>query len=158
MPPYARVCARGIRVYTRVIRAVCPWYARVYAGASVGCLRGCHGVGQAWPACQPGLAWPGLSMHQFCAADLSGLGAIFGAGSYAGLSGLKKRLVGPFPWLGAALLAAWHAGAGAGAGAMTIFTVYINSTGQAYRIGLACYQRMAKPRPGLRWAYVLAYD
>lgn len=65
----------------------------------------------------------GLSMHQFWAADLNGLGAVFYAVGYAGLSGLRKRLKRAFPGLGGALWAACNAGAGAGAGAMTVFTV-----------------------------------
>lgn len=75
-------------------------------------------------------------MHHNGAADLNGPGAIFRPGSYAGLSGLKKRLAGPIPWLVGVLWAACNAGAGAGAGAMLVFTVYPTSTGQAYRTAL----------------------
>ena len=81
--------------------------------------------------------WPdGLSMHHNSAADLNGLGGVFGDGSYAGLSGLKKRLVGPFSWLGGVLWRVGALGEGAGAGAMTVFTVYPTSTGRAYRTAL----------------------
>lgn len=58
--------------------------------------------------------WLGLPMHHFGAADLNGLGSVLRARGYAGLSGLKKRLVGPFPWLGEALWAGWQCWGGRG--------------------------------------------
>lgn len=73
-----------------------------------------------------------MALHHFGAADLNGLGAVFDAAGYAGLSGLKKRLVGPFPWFGGHCGAACNAGAGVAACAMPIFPVQNHSAGIAY--------------------------